>query len=51
LYERVDAKRLDKTLFNAPPTQQTYPEWLEGTWDCVTTFQGYEFPSTRVDKR
>lgn len=50
LWERVDAKQLDKVLFSAPPALQTYPAWLEGTWDCVTAFAGYEFPSQRISK-
>ena len=50
LWQRVDAKSLDKPLFNVPPSQQIFPDWLDGTWDCTTQFAGYSFPSTRIDK-
>ena len=50
LWQRVDAKSLNKPLFNVPPSQQAFPAWLEGTWDCSTSFAGYSFPSQRIDK-
>jgi hypothetical protein len=50
LWQRVDSKALDKQLFNVPPTQQVFPDWLDGTWDASTQFAGYSFPSTRIEK-
>jgi hypothetical protein len=50
LWERLEKRQLDKPIFNAPPPQQVYPDWLEGTWDVTTKFAGYAFPSKRIDK-
>ena len=50
LWERLEKRQLDKPVFNLPPSLQTYPAWLEGTWDVETKFAGYAFPSTKIDK-
>jgi hypothetical protein len=50
LWERLEKRQLDKPIFNAPPAQQVYPDWLEGTWDVTAKFAGYAFPSKRIDK-
>ena len=50
LSERVAARRLSKTIFNARPEAQSYPAWLLGTWDVELRFSGYEFPSVTVSK-
>ena len=40
-----DAKQLSKPIFNTPPGEAVYPDWLEGTWDTKFSFGGYELPS------
>jgi hypothetical protein len=50
LWERLERRELDKPIFNAPPAQQVFPDWLEGTWEAKTAFAGYAFPSKRIDK-
>jgi len=50
LWERLERRQLDKPVFNLAPSQQLYPDWLAGTWDAETSFAGYAFPSTKIDK-
>ena len=41
LSERLERKDFCKPVFNkARPGPQEYPEWLEGTWNATTSFQG-----------
>ena len=41
LSERLERKDFSKPVFNkARPGPQEYPEWLEGTWNATTSFQG-----------
>ena len=41
LSERLERKDFSKPVFNkARPGPQEYPEWLEGTWNATTSFEG-----------
>ena len=82
LWARLEARQLNKPVFNVPPPLQTYPDWhvnvapqhapllqqhqaspgpdegpvagaarLEGTWDVSTKFEGFAFPSTKIEKQ
>ena len=50
LWERLERRQLDKPIFNAPPAEQAYPDWLLGSWRATASFAGYAFPSTRLSK-
>lgn len=39
-----DLQELKSPIFNIPPRQQTYPEWLEGTWLVEQSFNSAAFP-------
>ncbi|CAK9003536.1 unnamed protein product [Durusdinium trenchii] len=36
---------LTSPIFNIPPKQQVYPDWLEGNWSVRSRFVGFEFPT------
>ena len=41
LSERLERKDFSKPVFNKTrPGPQEYPEWLEGTWNATTSFEG-----------
>ena len=51
LAERVERREFPKPVFNnVRPGPQAYPAWLCGEWRCKCTFEGFEFPSQRLDK-
>ena len=45
-----DASMLKKPIFNTPPAQTAYPMWMEGNWQCVESFRGFELPSKKISK-
>ncbi|CAJ1330622.1 unnamed protein product [Effrenium voratum] len=45
LLQRRTARDLTSPIFNIPPKQQVYPEWLEGNWTAASRFVGFEFPT------
>lgn len=40
----IDYKIFDKGLFNVPPRELAYPDWIEGEWDVTLKFVGADFP-------
>jgi len=38
------AEQLRSPIFNIPPRQQIFPQWLEGTWQARQVFAGFVFP-------
>jgi hypothetical protein len=46
-----DPNELRNKIFNFPPSAQTYPEWMVGEWTVHSSFNGYLFPSTKVDRQ
>ncbi|EEH58455.1 uncharacterized protein MICPUCDRAFT_56248 [Micromonas pusilla CCMP1545] len=51
LAERVERRDLSKPVFNkARPGPTRFPDWLEGTWRCTSTFEGFDFPSKNINK-
>jgi len=49
LSQRIEERKLKNSVFNVPPKEMRYPEWMAGTWDVTSHFKGYSFPS-RVPK-
>mmetsp|Transcript_14203 Transcript_14203/g.29169 ORF Transcript_14203/g.29169 Transcript_14203/m.29169 type:complete len:303 (-) Transcript_14203:160-1068(-) len=45
-----DGSQLTKSFLNVPPSRQSFPSWLEGTWECSEEFRGFEFPSKKIPK-
>lgn len=45
-----DPSLLKNSVFNIPPSPQTYPEFLHGEWDVTMKFRGFLFPSTTIPK-
>ncbi|KAL7456212.1 hypothetical protein ACHAWC_008776 [Mediolabrus comicus] len=45
-----DPSLLKNSVFNIPPSPQTYPEFLHGDWDVTMKFRGFLFPSTTIPK-
>jgi len=48
--QKRDPALLKNSVFNAPPSAQVYPDFMEGTWKVTSKFNGYIFPSTKIDK-
>lgn len=47
---KKDPSALKNKIFNIPPSLQTYPSWMEGTWKITSRFAGYLFPSKTIPK-
>lgn len=45
-----DPTLLKNSVFNIPPSTQTYPDFLHGDWDVTMKFRGFLFPSTTISK-
>lgn len=45
-----DASALKNSVFNIPPSTQTYPTFMRGQWDVSLRFAGYLFPSQTISK-
>lgn len=45
-----DASLLKNSVFNIPPSVQTYPSFLLGNWDITMKYRGYTFPSSNIPK-
>jgi len=45
LLQKRSGRELTSPIFNIPPKQQVYPDWLEGSWQATSTFAGFEFPT------
>ncbi len=45
-----DASVLKNSVFNIPPSTQTYPQFMRGKWDISLSFAGYLFPSQSIPK-
>ena len=45
-----DASVLKNSVFNIPPSAQTYPKFMYGQWDVSLRFSGYLFPSQSITK-
>lgn len=48
---KKDPALLKNSVFNVPPSAQVYPDFMRGaTWKVTSSFNGYIFPSTKIDK-
>lgn len=45
-----DPTVLKNSVFNIPPSAQTYPSFLHGRWKVQSKFRGFLFPSTSIPK-
>jgi hypothetical protein len=45
-----DPSVLKNSVFNIPPSTQTYPSFLQGNWDITMKYRGFIFPSTNIAK-
>ncbi|CAK8986430.1 unnamed protein product [Durusdinium trenchii] len=45
LLQKRSGRDLTSPIFNIPPKQQVYPDWLEGNWSVRSRFVGFEFPT------
>jgi hypothetical protein len=45
-----DPSLLKNSVFNIPPSTQTYPTFLQGNWDITMKYRGFIFPSTNIAK-
>lgn len=45
-----DPSLLKNSVFNIPPSVQTYPSFLLGQWDITMKYRGYTFPSSNIPK-
>jgi len=50
LRDKIKQRSFDKPIFNRPPGEAEYPEWLLGEWDVVQNFGGYLFPNKNIPK-
>ena len=45
-----DASMLKNSVFNIPPSAQSYPLFMGGEWKVESKFRGFIFPSTSISK-
>mmetsp|Transcript_19441 Transcript_19441/g.44283 ORF Transcript_19441/g.44283 Transcript_19441/m.44283 type:complete len:359 (-) Transcript_19441:58-1134(-) len=45
-----DPSALSNPLFNLPPGEQIYPDFMRGSWKVALSFSGYTFPSKAIDR-
>ena len=45
-----DAASLKNSVFNIPPSAQTFPDFMRGHWKIQSKFRGFLFPSTNIPK-
>jgi hypothetical protein len=45
-----DPSLLKNSVFNVPPSAQRYPDFMRGNWHVTSRFNGYIFPSTKIEK-
>ena len=45
-----DLTQLTSPIFNIPPREQAFPDWLEGTWAVEQKFSGFGFPVLPQEK-
>ena len=47
---KKDPSALKNSIFNVPPSAQTFPDWMKGSWQVTSKFGGYLFPSQTIPR-